>query len=241
MADMYSFITFLHKVVRFLGNRLAPKTLVSARLFSNAMLKKYGGAFSGNIVNVSGWDDRDREGGYYQEYFPNKKKYTISNMEGKQKGYGSSVSVGVEEIELDLSVPLPTSLRGAFNVVYNHTTLEHIFDIEQAFANLCEMSSDAVVLVVPSLQQIHIAETYGDYWRMTPMGVAKRFLRHGFTPLVITTNEQPFAPVYTFAIAVRDPKKYEGKIEKNLSYEMGGVLYGSKIEERFVEKLLVDE
>ena len=241
MADMYPFLIFLHRVIRFLGNRLAPKTLVSARLFSNAILKRYGTAFSGNIINVSGWDDRDREGSYYQEYFPNKKKYTISNMEGKQKGYGSSASAGVEEIELDLSVPLPLALRGAFDVVYNHTTLEHIFDIEQAFANLCEMSSDAVILVVPSLQQIHIAETYGDYWRMTPLGVAKRFLKYGLTPLVIATNEQPFAPVYTFAIAVRDPKKYEAKIEKNLDFEMGGALYGSKIEKRFIEKVLVDE
>lgn len=162
-------------------------------------------------------------------------------MSGKQKGYGSSTLAGVREINLDLTKPVPDELRSAFDVVYNHTTLEHIFDVERAFANLCEMSSDAVILVVPSLQQIHITETYGDYWRMTPLGVAKRFLHHGFTPLVITTNDQPFAPIYTFAIAVRDPQKYKGKIEKYFNYEMGGVLYGSKIEGRFVEGILADK
>lgn len=48
-------------------------------------------------------------------------------MEGKQKGYSSSVLVGVEEIGLDLSASLSADLSRAFDVVYNHTTLEHIF------------------------------------------------------------------------------------------------------------------
>ena len=64
---------------------------------------------------------------------------------------------------MDLAVPLPVELENQFDVVFNHTTLEHIFDIFTAFQNLCRLTKDILIIVVPFLQEQH--ENFGDYWR----------------------------------------------------------------------------
>lgn len=213
---------FLHKALRFIAIRVLPEKRINPRAFSNLLLRQYGKEFPGDIINVSGWDDRDSEGGYYREYFPIHKRYVVSNFAIADKGYGSMKTQGVEEISLDLEQSLRPELKGAFDVVFNHTTLEHIPAFETAFANLCVMSRDAVILVVPLLQQIHIAPTFDDYWRPTALGIHDLFRKNGLTPLVITTNDQPFYPVYCFAIAVRDPKKYAGRIAPSFDFQSGG-------------------
>ncbi len=224
-----------HKLVRATALRILPKELVDARVFSNVMIKKYGQYFSGDIINVSGWDDRDSRGKTYKEYFPNVKSYTISNASTATKGLGTA---GNTEIEIDLNKPVQDNLKKKFDVVFNHTTLEHVLNFEQAFKNLCDMSRDAVVFVVPSLQQIHFSKGYGDYWRPTPLAIARLFYRNGFTPLVVTTNEQAFGAIYTFAVAVRDPKKYAGKIQPVAQFDMGGELYGSGLKYEDIPELL---
>jgi hypothetical protein len=231
---------FLHRALRAAGNRLLPKTLVNPRAFVNSLFRTYGPIFSGKVINVSGWDDRDGEGGTYRTYFPNISDYTISNAPNIQKGVGSVRATEGEhkEIAIDLDLPIPNELQRTFDVVFNISTLEHVFAIDQGFEDLCTLSRDAVLLSIPVIQQVHIAESYGDYWRMTTLGIARKFLEHGFTPLVIAANDQPFAPVYCFALAVRDPDKYRGVIDKVLRFEMGGALYGSSLKERFIAHLL---
>lgn len=230
---------FFHKVLRSIAIRMIPKALIHPRSFSNVMLRKYGGMFSGDVINVSGWDDRDSEGGYYREYFPGHRRYAISNFAIADKGFGSVRSGGgSEEIELDLEQPLRPELQNAFDLVFNHTTLEHIPAFETAFKNLCDISRDAVIVVVPLLQQIHIAPSFGDYWRPTALCVYKLFRKNGFTPLVIATNDQPFYPVYCFAIAIRDPKKYDGKIAASFCFQSGGALFGSSMKPRALDALL---
>lgn len=64
------------------------------------------------------------------------------------------------ELFLDLESPLPEDLVDRFDVVFNHTTLEHIFNFHQAFDNLVEMSKDIVILVVPVMQQVHLIFTH---------------------------------------------------------------------------------
>lgn len=226
-----------YRLLRAVAIRVLPKTL-NPRMFSNALLRSYGRYFSGDIINVSGWDDRDSEGGYYQDYFPKKSSYVVSNFAISDKGFGSLQGKDTEEISLDLEAPLPPALAQKFTAVFNHTTLEHIFAFETAFANICAMSSDAVILVVPLLQQIHIAESFGDYWRPTTLTLMKLFTQQGFTPLVIATNDQPFFPVYCFAIAVRDPKKYEGIIIPSFNFQSGGALFGSSLKPAALKKLL---
>lgn len=187
---------------------------------------------------ISGWDDRDGGGGFYQNYFTNKTSYTVSNAPTEDKGLGSIKESYIKEIALDLSVPLPKELERQFDVIFNHTTLKHIINSQLALENLCAMSKGAVIIVVPLIQQIHILGSYGDYWRPTTLGLAKIMKKCGLEPLVIKSNDQPFTPVYCFAIGVRYPKKYEGKIERYLDFKMGGALYGSSLKQKHLDKLL---
>ncbi len=230
------FLAF-HHILRSLAIRVLPKE-INPRVFSNITLRQYAKYFSGDIINVSGWDDRDSEGDFYQNYFSKRGRYTVSNVGISDKGFGSLKGKNIEEIEIDLETPLPKNCDRAYDVVFNHTTLEHIFDFDTAFKNLCEMSRDAVIIVVPLLQQIHIAGSFGDYWRPTTLALMKQFKKNGLTPLVIATNDQPFYPVYCFAIAVRDPKKYEGAITPSFDFQSGGALFGSSLKPTALKKLL---
>jgi|GEM_PF-1016960 hypothetical protein len=234
------FFTFLHKLVRATAVRSLPRELINPRYFSNMMLRRYGGKFSGDVINVSGWDDGDGEGHRYREYFPKKNSYVVSNAATEAKGIGSMKDSGIQELPLDLNAPLSADLLRRYDVVFNHTTLEHVIHFEQAFENLCALSKDAVIIVVPTLQQVHFGKGYGDYWRPTPIVIAKLFYRHGFTPLVISTNDQAFAAVYIFAIGVREPQAYENRIQPVTQFDMGGQLYGSGLKYADLPELFED-
>jgi hypothetical protein len=179
------------------------------RAWSNKELAKFSHLFTGDIVNVSAWKDSDKQGGFYKDYFSNCNSYSKTNYEADAMGLQGDK----DEIFLDLERPLPGSLYQKFDVVFNHTVLEHIFEIRQAFENLCAMSKDVVILAVPFLQQMH-AE-YGDYWRFTPTCLAKMFKANGFTPVYASFNNHLYASTYIFMIAVRFPGKWHGKIEIN--------------------------
>lgn len=228
----------LNRLFRSVAIRIIPSVLINPRLFSNAQLRQYAHFFSGDVVNVSGWDDNDGEGGHYRDYFAHATSYTVTNAPTEHKGFGSLAKQDVRELPLDLTKPLEPELVKGFDVVFNHTTLEHIFDIDTAFANLCAMSRDTVILIVPVLQQVHISRSFGDYWRPTTLAIAKLFRKSGFEPLVIITNDQPFYPIYCFAIAVRDPKVHAGKIVPSLNFEMGGALFGSSLKGRPIEAFI---
>ena len=172
------------------------------RIWSNRELKKFAHLFSGEVINVSAWKDQDKEGKRYREYFPNAQSYSISNYKAEVMGFQGFDN----EFYLDLSQdPDPKYLR-RFDVVFNHTTLEHIYNIQKAFANLCSLSRDIVILVVPFLQPMH--GDYGDYWRLTPSTVRNLFAENDFTLLYLTFNNQKKASVYIFAIASRNPGKW---------------------------------
>lgn len=177
------------------------------RIWSNKELKKFSHLFSGKIVNVSGWLDIDKEGGNYEQYFKNRTSYTITNFKTEARGFQGLKN----EIFLDLEKELSDELIRTFDVVFNHTVLEHIYDFKKAFANLCEMSNDIVILVVPFLQQYH--SSYGDYWRFTPLAIKELFKEHGFEPLYMNFNSNKFSSVYIFAIASRNPEKWKNIIK----------------------------
>ena len=49
---------------------------------SNRPLREYLRTFEGDIINVSGWEDRDKEGGFYRDYFGSRSRYVVSNIRG---------------------------------------------------------------------------------------------------------------------------------------------------------------
>lgn len=234
---LFKIMVSLNRLVKGLANRILDKKRVRPRDFSNAMLRRYAPCFSGSMINVSGWRDGDGKGGHYRDYFNGASRYAVSNVGGQGKGFGSAAK-DYEEIELDLTADMPDKLKGKFDVVFNHTTLEHIFDIKKAFQNLCLLSRDIVIIVVPVMQQIHHTEDFGDYWRPTTMAIAKLFIENGLEPLVIKCNDQPFAPIYCFAIGSKKPGSYKDKFPEDIDFQMGSYNYGSSLKKEHIQGLL---
>ncbi len=181
-----------------------------ARKWSNGALEKYAGIFTGKIVNVSAWNDYDKCGKYYRDYFSKASSYDLTN-------YGSGIrgtSDSQKDITLDLEEPVTKDLIGGFNVVFNHTTLEHIYNVQLAFQNLCLLATDAVIIVVPFSQIQHdINESYKDYWRFTPYVIEKMFKANNYTMVVCDYNSNFNAAVYLLCIGLNN-----SNIEKYASY-----------------------
>jgi hypothetical protein len=182
-----------------------------ARQWSNAELRKFAGWFTGDIANVSGWRDEDKQGARYADYFAGKTSYTITNYKREARGFQGSAG----EIFLDLEAPLPPELTGRFDAVFNHTVLEHVYKFQTAFANLCALSRDAVIIVVPWLQPYH--GDYGDYWRFSPLAVKRMYEDNGLTPLYISFNEEAFTSVYVFALGVKHPERWRDRFPEPFS------------------------
>ena len=177
------------------------------RLWSNTQLAEIGELFDGDVVNVSAWRDSDKDGRFYRDYFPRARSYTLTNFETEKRGFQGTPG----EVFLDLEKPLPAALRQRFDVAYNHTTLEHVYEFRRAFENLCALSRDVVITVVPWLQTVH--SDYGDYWRFSPMALARMFNDNGVTPARITWNTHKNASVYVFGVGVRDVEKWRAQFE----------------------------
>lgn len=169
------------------------------RIWSNLEIAKIAKNLRGDVVNVSGWRDEDKQGSTYRDhYFVNASQYWITNWNSDARGFQGDLR---NEIFLDLESELESELVGRFDVVFNHTTLEHVFDVFQAFRNLCLMSRDAVVVVVPFLQEQH--GEYGDYWRFTPWAIKRLFERNGVTPAYISYNDSKNSSIYIVGAGAR--------------------------------------
>lgn len=164
-------------------------------------------------MNVSGWKDGDKEKGVYRDYFVNAEQYAISNYKSEARGFQGFEN----EFFLNLEEDLDNSLLGKFDVVFNHTVLEHVFDVHKAFKNLCSLSKDVVILVVPFLQKMHA--DYGDYWRFTPSTIKLLFEKNNMHLQYLSFNSDAFSSVYVFAIGVKNKDKWEQKIPCQYSYE----------------------
>jgi len=177
-----------------------------AREWSNDELKKVAHCFSGEIVNVSGWEDRDKQGGRYRDYFTAGTAYSITNYSTHSGATGRA-----DELELDLSTgELPAELQQRFDVVFNHTVLEHVFEVRRAFRNLCEMSRDVVILIVPFCQKQHENVNYRDYWRFTPTCMRAMFEENGFEVLYESESPHNDSAIYLFFVASRNPERWRG-------------------------------
>lgn len=196
---------FLCRISFKVMRKMTPES--TARVFSNIELRKFATLFEGHVINVSGYLDSDKEGSTYKTYFKNCKSYTISNYKG-EKGFTDKQN----EIFIDLESDLPQELKGKFDVVFNHTTLEHIFKIDKAFENLCALSNDTVILVVPFLQPQHwIENSFEDYWRISPFALFKLFKKNNLETLYINFNDNFASSTYIFVVATKQPQKWQSK------------------------------
>ena len=184
------------------------KDEVRPRNWSNVELRKFAPLYDGDVINVSGWRDEDKTGSSYRGYFSAARSYAVSNFVGERGIQGHP-----GEVALDLEGEIPDALRGRYQVVFNHTTLEHIFDIRKALANLCSLSSDTVILVTPFIQLVHSEPgSYGDYWRPSPMALERMLAESGFEVLHQSSNDNAWYFVYVFTLASRCPERWRGRI-----------------------------
>jgi hypothetical protein len=183
------------------------------RVWSNRELEKFAHLFEGSIANVSGWKDVDKEGRKYRDYFVNASSYTITNYKAEARGFQGQEG----EIFLDLTKDLPEDLNGSFDVVFNHTVLEHVYEVQKAFHNLCQLSKDVVIVIVPFLQEMHA--DYGDFWRFTPLTMKRMYEENGLDLHYLTFNGHKNASVYLFCIGLKPGSEYARKIPFHFSYE----------------------
>lgn len=169
------------------------------RLWSNEELSKIAPIVNGSVVNVSAWQDQDKHGATYSEYFSGATEYWITNWEADARGWQGGLK---NELYLDLEREIPKDLIEKFDAVFNHTTLEHVFDIFKAFENLCLMSKDIVIIIVPFMQEQH--GDYGDYWRLTPWAVKKLFTKNGVIPCYINFNDHKDGSVYVIGVGAKN-------------------------------------
>lgn len=177
------------------------------RRYLNRELRKISHLFLGDVVNVSGWQDKDKEGWHYRDYFTKAASYTITNFRGEQ---GLQNQEG--EIFIDLEQPLAESLHRKFDVVFNHTVLEHVFDCQLAFRNMAEMSRDVLIIIVPFCQASHDTDSYKDYWRFTPNALRTMYNKQGMTVIYEVSNQHVGAASYLLFVGSRKPERYQDNI-----------------------------
>lgn len=201
-----------------------------ARKWSNQELLKFSHLFTGDVTNISAALDNDKEGRKYKDYFINAKSYSRTNF------FTDRIHEN-DEVFLDLETPIPDNLFGCSDVVFNHTTLEHIANVKVAFSSLCQLSRDVVITVVPFLQQQHGLKEYNDYWRFTPDIMKNLYQENGLNFRYCSNNDNNFTSIYLFCIGYRDnkwdscvPKITQGLMEEAITSQKDGLLLlGSKL------------
>jgi hypothetical protein len=203
----------------------------AARTWSNEVLRSIAPLFDGDVLNVSGWQDEDKEGGHYRDYFSRARSYALTNF-GGYRGEG-----GGQELTLDLEADLNPELVGRADVVFNHTTLEHIFDVFKAVENLCKLSRDVVVVVVPAIQEEHAAENFGDYWRFMSGGMRRLFERNGLGVVTLVSSPYRDCAVYHLAVASRHPERWRQRLSPAGRVNEGRDFFRESLLERLVYRL----
>ncbi len=194
-----------------------------ARYWSNRELAKIAPLFRGDVVNVSAGENKDKQGGTYDQYFSHARSFHITNYgPGSFRGYEGREN----EHLLDLEADLPLELEGRFDVVMNHTVLEHVFDVHKAFSNLCAMSRDVVIIVVPFTQLQHDADDFGDFWRFCPSGMRRLFKANGFDVVYESMNTDVDAAVYLLFVGSRHPERWLKKMPPYVPLSNAGAWIG---------------
>jgi len=156
------------------------------------------------ILNVSGWEDKDKEGSYYRKYFYNSSEYHIAN-------YPSDRVRGnvYFDIPVDLNKKVSKELTNSYNGVFNHTVLEHISNPEFAFKQMSELTSDWMISIVPFKQKLHFEEDcFNDYYRFSPFSMRQLYENNGFTVLYETYTPEPSLDIYLFYMGTKHPENY---------------------------------
>jgi hypothetical protein len=87
-----------------------------------------------------------------------------------------------------------------------------VYNVKKAFKNLCLLSRDVVIIVVPFLQELHWGESYKDYWRFSPYVIKKMFEENGLKLIYLNANNKKNESVYILAIGSKNFEKWIDKV-----------------------------
>ena len=193
------------KVKKLLGREDPNRPTRQARLWSNDFIRSIAPHAQGRIVNVSAWKDEDKAGGHYRDYFTAAERYETTNYDGWR---GSEAPT---DHNVDLLGELPGDLVGAFDLVLNHTTLEHVYDAHKALSVLCRMSRDAVLVIMPWMQHLHGPED-GDFWRFSPYAMRRMLAANDFAVVREEAGPVGAKVQYLGYLAARDAKRWDNRL-----------------------------
>lgn len=179
--------------------RRTPPPARDARVWSNGEIARIAEFVTGDVINVSAWRDEDKQGRHYRDYFARAASYSTSNF-GDYRG-------GEADHQIDLEQAPHADLVGRFDMVFNHTTLEHVFEVHTAFDTICALSRDAVLLVVPFMQHLHGPED-GDFWRISPYAMRRLLSARGFHVVYESAGPAESPVRYTVHLASRTPEEW---------------------------------
>ena len=203
------------------------------RIWSNRRLQHLAPLFDGEIAHISAWDDRDKEGRDYRSYFVNARSYTITNYTGERGLTGDQ-----GEIFLDLTKDPPGDLLGRFDVCFNHTTLEHIFDVRKAFHTLCRISRDVVICVVPFSQTQHETTSFQDFWRFTPSALRRLYTENDLEVVYEAQNEHQNAGIYLFFVGSKQPDRWRSRMPVYRPITEAGKSIGQRLLKSYAKRIL---
>jgi len=195
----------VERAARKLGYATVKPPAFGARSWSNKFIGEIAPVVTGRVVNVSAWMDEDKEGRHYRDYFTAATSYETTNFGGWRGADAPS------DHDLDLQAAMPEALRGAFDLVFNHTTLEHVFDIHRAFEIMAGMSRDAMLIIVPFIQHLHGPED-GDFWRPSPYAMRRLFRANGMEPILEQAGPEGGKTRYLGYFAARNPDSWKSKL-----------------------------
>jgi SAM-dependent methyltransferase len=138
-----------------------------ARQVSDALLKRWCPAVTGDVLSIGSGGDRDGVGRTYREYFAKAASYTTSEV----------VPTPGCDLVLDVRF-MPTIPDGRYDAIFCSGVLEHVDDCHQAVAEMARILKPGGLLMVgvPFQQRVHRAPQ--DFWRFTEYGV--RYLLRAF-------------------------------------------------------------
>jgi hypothetical protein len=144
--------------------------LNNGRSWSNERLKFISKSLPefNNALNCSGHLDLDKQGSYYQSYFK-VEKYTISSFENDST-YSNPKKLFLLNLDEDCEKVSEEHYQN-YDLIFNHTVLEHVMNPYQAFANFENLlaPNGILICVVPFIYKFHFSNgDFGDYWRFTP-------------------------------------------------------------------------
>jgi len=103
-----------------------------------------------------------------------------------------------------------------YDVCFNHTTLEHIYDVRKAFSSICRMSKDIVLVVVPFCQIQHETDSYADYWRFSPSCMRRMFEENEMQVVFESASPYRNAGIYLVFVGAKDGKRWANVLPKYL-------------------------